>query len=146
MEGNKKMLTEAEIMSRFENAIETETDELDFYMELLDNGVTEKIIRDCIGDEAANHMKMFCEEHGLIDHTENINTIDFDKLAIAIIEQWESDRNESGRKELVRGMSYVLNKYTSEHDLEVIDEMLMTFTGYKLESLLKMSKDVSIEG
>lgn len=50
--------------------------------------------------------------------------INFDKLAIAIIDEFESDREYSGRDEIVKGMEYVLNKYTSEHDREIIDQAL----------------------
>ena len=63
--------------------------------------------------------------------------IDFDKLAVSIIEAYESDREESGRSELAKGMEYVLDKYKSEHDREVISEVLMAFTGYSLDTLLK---------
>ena len=44
----------------------------------------------------------------------DIKNIDYDKLAVAIINEWDSDREESGRKELVKGMSYVLSKYQTE--------------------------------
>jgi hypothetical protein len=64
--------------------------------------------------------------------------IDFDKLAVSIIEAYESDREESGRSELAKGMEYVLDKYKSDHDREVISEMLIAFTGYSLDTLLKM--------
>ena len=36
--------------------------------------------------------------------------INFDKLAIVIIDEFESDRECSGRDEIVKGMKYVLNK------------------------------------
>lgn len=64
--------------------------------------------------------------------------IDFDKLAVSIIEAYESDREESGRSELAKGMEYVLDKYKSDHDREIISEVLMAFTGYSLDTLLKM--------
>lgn len=67
--------------------------------------------------------------------------IDFDKLAVSIIEAYESDREESGRSELVKGMEYVLGKYKSDHDREVISEMLIAFTGYSLDTLLNMSTE-----
>lgn len=69
--------------------------------------------------------------------------INYDKLAIAIINEWESEREESGRSELVKGMRYVLEKYESEHDREIINEMLMTFTGWNLNSLLEKAEQVS---
>lgn len=71
--------------------------------------------------------------------------INFDKLAIAIIDEFESDRECSGRSEIVKGMEYVLDKYTSEHDREIIDQMLMTFTGWGLSILLDKAKDISDE-
>lgn len=64
--------------------------------------------------------------------------IDFDKLAVSIIEAYESDREESGRSELAKGMEYVLDKYKTDHDREIISEVLMAFTGYSLDTLLKI--------
>ena len=74
------------------------------------------------------------------DEFVDISKIDYDQLACEIIDQYESDRLESGRKELVKGMKYVLSKYNDPHDREVIDEMLMTFTGWKLSTLVEKSK------
>lgn len=64
--------------------------------------------------------------------------INFDKLAVSIIEAYESDREESGRSELAKGMEYVLDKYKTDHDREVISEVLMAFTGYSLDTLLNI--------
>lgn len=75
-------------------------------------------------------------------NTENIN---FEKLAVAIINSFESDREESGRKEIVSGMKHVLKKYQAESERRVIDDMLITFTGWSLESLLKQAEDISDE-
>lgn len=75
-------------------------------------------------------------------NTENIN---FEKLAVAIIDSFESDREESGRKEIVSGMKYVLKKYQAEPERGVIDDMLTTFTGWSLESLLEQAEDISDE-
>lgn len=72
----------------------------------------------------------------------DIKNIDYDKLAIAIINEWNSDRDESGRKELVKGMSYVLSKYQTEEERGIIDDMLMTFTGWTLRTLLKKAEAV----
>ena len=44
-----------EIQTRFDDAIENGTDELDVYM-----------VRKYLGTDAADHMQTFCEEHGLI--------------------------------------------------------------------------------
>ena len=71
--------------------------------------------------------------------------INFDKLAIVIIDEFESDRECSGRDEIVKGMEYVLNKYTSEHDRDIIDQMLMTVTGWTLQTLLEKAEEVSDE-
>lgn len=73
----------------------------------------------------------------------DIKSIDYDKLAVAIINEWDSDREESGRKELVKGMSYVLSKYQTEEERGIIDDMLMTFTGWTLRTLLKKAEAVS---
>ena len=73
----------------------------------------------------------------------DIKNIDYDKLAIAIINEWDSDREESGRKELVKGMSYVFSKYQTEEERGIIDDMLMTFTGWTLRTLLKKAEAVS---
>lgn len=72
----------------------------------------------------------------------DIKNIDYDKLAVAIINEWDSDREESGRKELVKGMSYVLSKYQTEEERGIIDDMLMTFTGWTLRTLLKKAEAV----
>ena len=42
------------------------TDELDFYMDLIEVGVTVDCIRRYMGDEAAQHMSEFCQDHGLL--------------------------------------------------------------------------------
>lgn len=55
-----------EIQSRFDDAIENGTDELDVYMEMLDTGIDVPMVRKYLGDEAADYMQRFCGEHGLI--------------------------------------------------------------------------------
>lgn len=55
-----------EISARFERAIEEEWDELDFYMDMLEIGITVDMVRKYMDDEHANHMQRFCEEHGLM--------------------------------------------------------------------------------
>ena len=66
----------------------------------------------------------------------DISAIDYDALACVIMDAYESDRAESGRKEIVKGMKYTLQKYQTAHDREIIDDMLMNFTGYTLETLV----------
>ena len=46
-------------------------------------------------------------------------------------------------KELVRGMRHVLDKYQKEEELQVVDDMLIAFTGYKLDTLLNMAEQIS---
>ena len=75
-------------------------------------------------------------------YKEEYKMIDYDKLALSIINEYESDRQESGRKELVKGMRYILSKYKSEHDREIIDQMLMTFTGWSLNTLLNKASEI----
>lgn len=56
----------AELEAQFKHASETQMDELDFYMELVDRGFTMDDIRKYMGEETARHTQKFCEEHGLI--------------------------------------------------------------------------------
>ena len=56
-----------EIQSRFDDAIDNGTDELDVYMEMLDCGIDVPMARKYLGNEAADHMQEFCEEHGLLE-------------------------------------------------------------------------------
>lgn len=69
------------------------------------------------------------QEESTDEQVVDISKIDFDQLACEIIDQYESDRLESGRAEIVSGMKYILEKYTDSHDRKIIDEMLMIFTG-----------------
>ena len=77
----------------------------------------------------------FDETNSKID----ISAIDYDALACVIMDAYESDRAESGRKEIVKGIKYTLQKYQTAHDREIIDDMLMNFTGYTLETLVEKS-------
>ena len=52
-----------EIQSRFDDAIENGTDELDVYMEMLEAGIDVSMVRKYLGDNAAEHMQNFCGEH-----------------------------------------------------------------------------------
>lgn len=69
----------------------------------------------------------------------DISAIDYDAFACVIMDAYESGRAESGRKEIVKGMKYTLQKYQTAHDREIIDDMLMNFTGYTLETLVEKS-------
>lgn len=55
-----------EIQTRFDDAVENGTDELDVYSEMLEIGIDVSMVRKYMGDETANHMLKYCEEHGLI--------------------------------------------------------------------------------
>lgn len=55
-----------EIQARLNAAIEEGEDELDVYAAMLESGIDVDMVRRHLGDETADHMKMFCEEHGLI--------------------------------------------------------------------------------
>lgn len=55
-----------EIQSRFDDAIENGTDELDVYMEMLEADIDVSMVRKYLGDDAADYMQRFCGEHGLI--------------------------------------------------------------------------------
>lgn len=55
-----------EIQAHLNVAIEDGEDELDVYASMLEAGIDVDMVRRHLGDEPANHMKVFCEEHGLI--------------------------------------------------------------------------------
>lgn len=65
IEGKDDIDLGEEISARFENAIETQMDELDFFMELIDIGIS-------LGDiekycpEKYEYSKSFMEQHGLV--------------------------------------------------------------------------------
>lgn len=54
------------LKSKYEKATEEQTDELDFYMDLLEIGITVDLIRKYLDAEHATAMESFCKEHGLI--------------------------------------------------------------------------------
>lgn len=66
LEGEHDIDLSAELEARYEHAIETCMDELDFYMDLLEIGITMIMVSRYMGKEYAEHMKTFCNEHGLI--------------------------------------------------------------------------------
>lgn len=55
-----------EIMSRSADASENGIDELDYYLDMLETGITVDVVRRYLGEESAAHMEEFCKEHGLI--------------------------------------------------------------------------------
>lgn len=58
-------MTEKEISARFENATESQLDELDFFMDLLETGITLDDIKTYY-PEKYEYSKNFMEGHGLI--------------------------------------------------------------------------------
>ena len=50
---------------KYEKASEEQWDELDFYMDLLEIGITVDMVRKYMSDNHADIMEKFCEEHGL---------------------------------------------------------------------------------
>ena len=55
-----------EIQTRFNAAIEEGEVELDVYVAMLEAGIDVDMVHRHLGDEAADHMRTFCEAHGLI--------------------------------------------------------------------------------
>lgn len=55
-----------EIQTRFNDAIELGLDECDVYAEMLETGIDVEMVRKYMGDDVADSMQIFCEEHGLI--------------------------------------------------------------------------------
>lgn len=56
---------EVDLEEKYQNALDM--DELDFYMDLLDKGFTVERVRKYMGGDAADHMQVFCLNHGLLD-------------------------------------------------------------------------------
>lgn len=55
-----------EIQSRFNDAVEHGVDETEVYENMLESGINVDMVRKYMGDEAADHMQNYCEEHGLL--------------------------------------------------------------------------------
>lgn len=55
-----------EINVRFQQALDGEQDELDFYADLLEIGIDVDMVRKYIDDDTADHMETFCMDHGLL--------------------------------------------------------------------------------
>lgn len=65
IEGKDDIDLGEEISARLERASEIQMDELDFFMDLLDMGITLEDIEQCCPDKY-EYCKEFMEEHGLI--------------------------------------------------------------------------------
>lgn len=55
-----------EIQSRFDDAIGHGVDEAEVYENMLESGINVDMVRKYMGDEAADHMQDYCENHGLL--------------------------------------------------------------------------------
>lgn len=67
----------------------------------------------------------------------------FDKLTLAFMDEYESDRRESGRKEIVRGLSDLASNYgTDPKAVSVISDVLITLCGWRLETLIEKAKQI----
>lgn len=61
---------EEKLKRLFRNAVISQQDELEFYSGILSMGYTVDMVRDLIGAETAEHMYIFCVNHGLLkDHS-----------------------------------------------------------------------------
>lgn len=76
---------------------------------------------------------------------EKIEIDNYGKLAVTIIEEFDTDKEESGRSVMERSLELLLDKYDNEHDFEVISDTLCALTGYSLETLVEKSKDVELD-
>lgn len=56
----------AEIQSRFNDAVEHSVDETEVYENMLESGINVDMVRKYMGDETADHMQDYCEDHGLL--------------------------------------------------------------------------------
>ena len=65
IEGKDDIDLGEEIYARFEKASEIQMDELDFFLDLLDMGITPEDIKECCPDKY-EYSKIFMEEHGLV--------------------------------------------------------------------------------
>lgn len=70
----------------------------------------------------------------------------YDKLALAFIDAYESDRWESGRKEIVRGFEYLDEKHRNDPKaLKIIDDVLVGICGYCLKTLEERAEEQEVE-
>ena len=76
---------------------------------------------------------------------EKIEIDNYGKLAVTIIEEFDADKEESGRSAMKRSLEFLLEKYDNEHDFEVISDTLCALTGYSLETLAEKSKEVDLD-
>ena len=65
LEGEDDLDLGAELEAEFEYASQNDVDELDFYRELYQRGITPEMIDNYFGSESGEHVRKFYEEHGM---------------------------------------------------------------------------------
>ena len=69
-----------------------------------------------------------------------------EKLAVALINAFESERDESGRSEVANGLSYLLRKYGSKpYDMRIVDDVITFMCGFGLDTLMVIAKTVDLD-
>lgn len=72
--------------------------------------------------------------------TDKFETVDFSKLSDTIVETFESDLEENGKSWITDSMSRLLKNYQGDYEREIISDVFVALTGYRLHSLLELSK------
>lgn len=97
-----------ELSARYANAVEEQMDELDFFMDLLEIGITVDTVRKYMDDEHADHMQEFCKEHGLLDE-EPVSRVDAIK-AYKKRKDEEDARKEKEKMDRIEALKYEIHK------------------------------------
>ena len=63
----EKIISKKDLGKLFQEAADTDQDELDFYSQLVSAGITVRDVFEYAGPEQANAMFLFCHEHGLLN-------------------------------------------------------------------------------
>ena len=70
--------------------------------------------------------------------------MDFERFAVAIINEFESGLEEDGRSAIANSMRHIFTKYQQNNEREIISDVLIALTGYGTVSLLELSKEVDL--
>ena len=118
LDGEKDIDMQEEINARFEAAVNGEWDsDLDFYMDLLETGIDIEMVRKYMGDEPADHMRQFCEEHGLIPCSQKTNIssgINIKTKEDVLALNAAMDQLEKRIKEIAKYLGYIDNVWHFE--------------------------------
>lgn len=71
-------------------------------------------------------------------------SMDFERFAVAIINEFESGLEEDGRSAIANSMRHIFTKYQQNNEREIISDVLIALTGYGTVSLLELSKEVDL--